>query len=217
MAALAPTPAGGSAWGGAERVSFRTARPLYRQTAARMLLAAPQSCLQLSRACAVRLSRSRRAAMATAASGSPLRIAFVTGNAKKLAEARGTAAAACAASPARVCRPRGAARHRLSTRPQVQAILGTEHAARFVLDAVGLDLPELQARARASAASGVACRVAALRRRRRYARCVVTAGRARGGCSGEGTPRGRAHRVRASRQPLQRTHARQAATDVQGC
>ena len=43
---------------------------------------------------------------------SPLRIVFVTGNAKKLEE--------------------------------VTAILGTQHASRFVLDSVSLDLPELQ-------------------------------------------------------------------------
>ena len=47
----------------------------------------------------------------------------------------------------------------------MNAILGTEHASRFVLDAVGLDLPELQARPRADAGRGVARRVATLRRR----------------------------------------------------
>jgi hypothetical protein len=81
-----------------------------------MLLAAPLCCVQLTRACAVRLHRPRRAAMAAAASGSPLRISFVTGNVKKLAEARRTAAAACAASPARVRLLPGARRRLLSMR-----------------------------------------------------------------------------------------------------
>jgi hypothetical protein len=68
-----------------------------------MLLATP---LLSARACAARLHRgSRRAAMSSAAAAGPLRIAFVTGNAKKLAEARYSRAAAshaCCASAARV-------------------------------------------------------------------------------------------------------------------
>jgi hypothetical protein len=60
-----------------------------------MLLATP---LLSARVCAARLRRgSRRAAMSSTAAAGPLRIAFVTGNAKKLAEARCSCAAAARA------------------------------------------------------------------------------------------------------------------------
>ena len=141
-----------------------------------MLLATP---LLSARVCAARLRRSRRAAMASAAASGPLRIAFVTGNAKKLAEAR----CSCAAAGSHMLRRRrpciGAGGVELSARatPQVNAILGTEHAARFVLDAVSLDLPELQVRARAMAARGAAC-AAGLRLSMRAVALSRAAGRA---------------------------------------
>ena len=112
-----------------------------------MLLATPR-CVLTARACAVRLRRPRRAAMAAAAAAGPLRIAFVTGNAKKLAEAR-FATRVHVHTRRRACDRRSSRRGLNSAPPhQVNAILGTEHAARFVLDAVSLDLPELQVRAR---------------------------------------------------------------------
>lgn len=69
----------------------------------------------------------------------PLRVRFVTGNAKKL-EVRGRRAGAQALALS-LCPP--------TPRPgrawqEVVAILGTQHAHRFVLDSVALDLPELQ-------------------------------------------------------------------------
>jgi hypothetical protein len=75
----------------------------------------------------------------------PLRIRFVTGNAKKLEEVR-----PCWLQQLRVL---AGSLKRMRIVRQVVAILGTEHAARFVLDAVSLDLPELQARRDQSGAS----------------------------------------------------------------
>ena len=159
-----------------------------------MLLATP---LLSARVCAARLRRSRRAAMASAAAAGPLRIAFVTGNAKKLAEARCSCAAAARAllRRRRTCdrrRRRGAERAR---RPQVNAILGTEHAARFVLDAVSLDLPELQVRARGGGARVSLRRSAeaAQTQRLTVARCRASLRRSR--------PRKRASRQSASGAP----------------
>ena len=77
------------------------------------------------------------------ATSAPLRITFVTGNAKKLEGAR--LLLRCCAREGRLLR-RQRRRRSLCRVPEVQAILGTEHSARFVLDAVSLDLPELQAR-----------------------------------------------------------------------
>jgi hypothetical protein len=65
--------------------------------------------------------------------------------------------------------------------PQVNAILGTEHAARFVLDAVSLDLPELQVCGFTKAARAAAC-ADAPRRRELAVSPTCTAGRAGGGC-----------------------------------
>ena len=138
-------------------------------------------------------------------SAKPLRIAFVTGNAKKLEEVRRSGRTAGVLSSVHVSahtatrRDDGATTRRDGALPlarprgtQVTQILGTQHADRFVLDAKKVDLPELQARD--------CCRHG---RRRRHsvphsvARAAHAAGRARGHREGEGPAGGSRDRARA--------------------
>jgi hypothetical protein len=88
---------------------------------------------------------SRRTSCAMSAPAAPLRVTFVTGNKKKLEEVRARAACDALTVQRSLLTPR---RRRVppALPHQVVAILGTEHAHRFVLDSVSLDLPELQAR-----------------------------------------------------------------------
>ena len=114
------------------------------------------------------------------AASAPLRISFVTGNAKKREEAR----TGVGAAPASCTEP--------APLRQVNAILGTQHSARFVLDAVALDLPELQARGAGAQEPRTAwhCGRVTLRR---------AAGRAGGGGRRQGAPGGGALGVRPAR------------------
>jgi hypothetical protein len=114
--------------------------------------AARTAALSRSRRAAALVS-SRRTRCAMAAPAAPLRVTFVTGNKKKLEEVRAHVLPCETRTRAQhashcfgVLTWRRRCRRRRRCCRQVTAILGTEHAHRFVLDSVSLDLPELQAR-----------------------------------------------------------------------